>query len=174
MDKRWLSLIISNQPRSSLLDTRWRRSTLKVVFWSLAGKLVYFPVNHKGPEPKTGKKTTWEGRRGKGEEIYLAVVHSSGPCVWSRQGRAAGSAEERKLKGFLISGGLSQYVCICVCVSVHAWRHKTSDWEKRQEMLHVVHNKRDKHVYLEGKRFKFHRNVESMHDFLFIFTTTKK
>lgn len=30
-----------------------------------AGNRIYFPVIHKEPELKTGKKTIWEGRREK-------------------------------------------------------------------------------------------------------------
>lgn len=79
MDKKkqaLLSLIIYKQDFLSLSSKQLlfrhqeeKKHLKKVVFLSLAGKLVYFPVTHKEPEPKTGKKTTWEGQRGKVEEI---------------------------------------------------------------------------------------------------------
>lgn len=80
MDKKkqaLLSLIIYKQDFLSLSSKQLlfrhqeekKHLKKKVVFLSLAGKLVYFPVTHKEPEPKTGKKTTWEGQRGKVEEI---------------------------------------------------------------------------------------------------------
>lgn len=94
-------------------------------------------------------------------------------------GQSSGQQEERRLKGCLISGSLTQcfffslHKCLCVCVCAGLTpqdRHEAV--EERQEVLPVVHNKQDKHVYFkretqreEGERFfkwsGFHKNSES-------------
>lgn len=66
MNNKWdyrPSFLVMTSP--TLVEKKLLRSSVLVP----SRMLVYFPVNHKGQETKTGKKTTWEGQRGKVEEI---------------------------------------------------------------------------------------------------------
>lgn len=58
------------QPNGSCLDTKMEKRHLnsRILVTGPESLFIFLGIT-KGQSPKTGKKTTWEGRRGKVEEI---------------------------------------------------------------------------------------------------------